>query len=194
LTQPSSNNQVYNRYFGAKAWKGTANKIESGTHHRQNSESSTSRKMIPAYAGPSYEMLTPIVTVTYDYDPIMLNRQSIALAEGWELGTWENPIYTDIQTENQSFTEQISYPANLDYVVSPHAGQGKRSHGKSRSLPFLCCGLLISYRRILSTLNLCIIFNQGFHHTGIWFNRQVLQPQGRVLYQGSSQIRTLDCT
>lgn len=84
----SAKEQLYKRYFGARPWKGTIEKGEgTGSHSRQNSD--TSPKALPDF-GPSYDMLAPVVSVTHDYDPIVLNHQSVELATGWNLGRWED--------------------------------------------------------------------------------------------------------
>eukprot|EP00980_Cylindrotheca_fusiformis_P009435 scaffold2065_cov107-Cylindrotheca_fusiformis.AAC.5 len=93
----TSNDHLYNRYFGSTAWKGTVEKGgNDGSHRRQNSESSAAtptRKTVP-FVGPSYDMLAPVVRVTHELDSAIVSHQSLELAQGWELGVWQAPTFS----------------------------------------------------------------------------------------------------
>jgi hypothetical protein len=90
MTPPSAD-EIYKRYFGGRTWKGTVEKIEqpNSTSRLQSSESPASSRKIRPFVGPSSDMLAPVVSVTHDYDSIMLNHQSTFLAKGYELGAWD---------------------------------------------------------------------------------------------------------
>jgi hypothetical protein len=90
MTPPPAD-EIYKRYFGGRTWKGTVEKIEqaNSSSRLQSSESPGSSRKIRPFVGPSSDMLAPVVSVTHDYDSIMLNHQSTFLAKGWELGAWD---------------------------------------------------------------------------------------------------------
>ena len=98
MTPPPAE-EIYKRYFGGRAWKGTVEKIEQSdsSSRLQNSESPVPARKMRPIVGPSSDMLAPVVSVTHDYDSIMLNHQSIALAREWELGRWD---FTSIEIPN----------------------------------------------------------------------------------------------
>ena len=55
------------------------------------SPSMTKKKFQP-FAGPSSDILCPVVRLIRTYDQDILGNQSVALAEGWELGPWDTRL------------------------------------------------------------------------------------------------------
>lgn len=108
-----SSNHMYNRYFGARAWKGTAKGEEDRTvnHRRTHSDASASTptKNAPEIVGPSYEMLAPTVRVTRDFDKDIICNQSIELAQRWELGMWEDLSLSEALTSLPSESKMAEY-------------------------------------------------------------------------------------
>jgi hypothetical protein len=90
MTPPPADD-IYKRYFGGRTWKGTVEKIEqpNSPSRIQSSESPGSNRNIRPFVGPSSDMLAPVLSVTHDYDSIMLNHQNVFLAKGWDLGAWD---------------------------------------------------------------------------------------------------------
>lgn len=70
-------------------------------------------------AGPSYDMLAPVVRVTHDYDETMLNHQSVALAKGWDLGGWEDPGGMENYKSNLHESKELGYK---DQYLEPSSG------------------------------------------------------------------------
>lgn len=122
----TSNDHIYNRYFGSKAWKGSVEKgDDGGSHRRQNSESTaTTPTRKSGFVGPSYDMLAPVVSVTHDFDSEIVSHQSIELARGWELGGWENSTFSDSLLSAMK-NEENPDTAIFDYHSSALPRQGK---------------------------------------------------------------------
>lgn len=91
--------EIYKRYFGERAWKGTVEKVQASNSptHPQGSQSPEPSTRSP-FLGPSSDMLAPVVSVTHAYDSMMLNRQSMSLAKGWELGGWDANSFDTIES------------------------------------------------------------------------------------------------
>lgn len=123
-----SSNHMYNRYFGARAWKGTDKGEENPTTHRRTSSDasvSTSTKNAPEIVGPSYEMLAPAVRVTHDFDKEIICNQSVELAQRWELGTWEDLSSQEAVTAESKMAEYYDIGPYDGAVPPPILGQGK---------------------------------------------------------------------
>ena len=50
------------------------------------------KKKFQPFAGPSSDILCPVVRLIRTYDQDILGNQSVALAEGWELGPWDTRL------------------------------------------------------------------------------------------------------
>ena len=100
---PPVTDELYQRYFGNQPWKGVSEIEMSGvpvssSHSRvPDSPSSPSRiKKARPFLGPTSDMLAPVVSLTRQFDREILSYQSIAIAEGWELGPWDTITNEDI--------------------------------------------------------------------------------------------------
>ena len=110
LTPPSD---LYSRYFGTQSGKINPEKVENdGGSRPTSSESPGSTRKARQFVGPSSDMLSPVVCVTHRFDAMVLNRQSAALAKGWQLGGWDyNP--------DQAFGEyQLDMRLEEEYKIS----------------------------------------------------------------------------
>ena len=87
---PPAGNDMYERYFGGRAWKGTVEKSSEASPPRVNSPGSPSNPKSRSVFGPSSDMLAPVVKVSHELNDIVLNHQTSALAIGWELGSWDS--------------------------------------------------------------------------------------------------------
>lgn len=125
-----TSNHMYNRYFGARAWKGSEPGEEApstGTHRRTGSDASafTPIKNAPEVVGPSYEMLAPAVRVTRDFDKEIISNQRIELAQRWELGMWED-LSSSENLAAESKMGEFFYLTAYDGAIPPQIlGQGK---------------------------------------------------------------------
>lgn len=93
---PEAAEELYQRYFGSQAWKGGSSHEISGASASSSqsrvpdSPSSPTRiKKVRPFLGPTSDMLAPVVSLTRQFDREILSYQSIAIAEGWELGPWD---------------------------------------------------------------------------------------------------------
>ena len=110
---------MYERYFGGKAWKGTVEKTDmvGGSSPRVAGSPSNPKSRSAAY-GPSSDMLTPIVTVSHELNDKVLNHQSVALAMGFELGGWDS-TKTFEQSDIPSFDEEQESKVDPAYDDDP---------------------------------------------------------------------------
>jgi hypothetical protein len=89
---------MYKRNFGGQdPLKGEGARISQSplqAYPLVPSPSSASRRtnQLQLFAGPSSDMLCPVVRLTRKFDQDMLGNQSVALAEGWELGPWDTKL------------------------------------------------------------------------------------------------------
>ncbi|CAJ1950686.1 unnamed protein product [Cylindrotheca closterium] len=122
-----SRNHMYNRYFGARAFKGSDQEEEEpATHRRTNSDASASTptKNAPEIVGPSYEMLAPAVRVTRDFDREIISNQRVELAQTWELGAWEDLSAPEDLAAESKMAEYYDM-ASYDGAIPPQIlGQG----------------------------------------------------------------------
>jgi hypothetical protein len=72
--------------------------------------------------GTPSDVLAPFVKITFEYDPLVLNRQSVFLARGWKLG--------DITAKKKSGESSSS---TLGWPLRHHSQQGKTPKGCSLS-------------------------------------------------------------
>jgi hypothetical protein len=93
---------LYRRYFGGQdTLKGATKASQSPSRSvPPPSPASPSRrsKQLHPIAGPSSDMLSPVVRLTRKYDQDILGHQSVGLAKGWKLGPWDtNTVaYSDV--------------------------------------------------------------------------------------------------
>ncbi len=69
--------EIYKRYFGGRAWKGTPGKPS------QRPSTARGQTIISS-------MLSPVVNVHHSFDEMLLNGQNVHLATRWKLGPWDN--------------------------------------------------------------------------------------------------------
>lgn len=127
VTVPSSNH-MYNRYFGARAWKGTVKGEEKVNSHRRthsDASASTPTKNTPEIIGPSYEMLAPTVRVTRDFDKAIICNQSIELAQRWDLGRWEDLSLSEALMSESKMAEYYELGGYDGGIPLQILGQGK---------------------------------------------------------------------
>jgi hypothetical protein len=73
--------------------------------------------------GPSSDLLSPFVRITYAYHKLALNNQSIALAQGWKLGEWPLRSKNDEPVEDP--LESMEEKVRLDNRTSALHKRGK---------------------------------------------------------------------
>ena len=85
----SQTEDVYKRYFGGQDH--VKGEVPKALQSPSLSPNLRTKKPQP-FAGPSSDILCPVVRLIRNYDKDMLGNQSVTLAEGWELGPWDTSL------------------------------------------------------------------------------------------------------
>ena len=149
---PEAAEELYQRYFGSQAWKGGSSHEISGASASlsqsrvPDSPSSPTRiKKVRPFLGPTSDMLAPVVSLTRQFDREILSYQSIAIAEGWELGPWDtftndedaDPYAVAMRLEESKIdTPDAFSQKGQPHLQSSYGGIVLFSHSL---LPFLLC-------------------------------------------------------
>lgn len=117
---PPPADELYQKYFGNR-WRNSAETVQASSTDSDVLPRTTRAKRV---LGPSSDTLNPVVFVSHVYDRESISEQSIALANGWELGPWTYDVATEIDI--------VSHPESIEPIetelflspIEPRVGQG----------------------------------------------------------------------
>jgi hypothetical protein len=154
----SDDMKIYETYFGGKQKPVTLPKSteESEDSHGNIElsvrdavlEAEERRHQAPSFDGPSSDVLTPIVLISYNTNRSVFNGQSVELAENLLLGDWMSHESGDIEEEASTPEMRPSTPTTVDMsdsnFRSPTRGSKTPPRTESRTLTQVLSDPLIS--------------------------------------------------